>query len=96
MRGAITAGDITMEDIMGALPSNNTMDRVRMEGREVRRALENVVDEFCPDRSCHQSRFLVFSGLRVTYRIGLDNVGDRIEEISVRCTKKLDGDLCDR
>ena len=57
IRGAISTGDITVEDVLGILAFNNSVDRIRVAGSDVKRSLEATVDEFCPDQSCEQPRY---------------------------------------
>ncbi|XP_078655787.1 snake venom 5'-nucleotidase-like [Branchiostoma floridae x Branchiostoma belcheri] len=79
IRSTITQGSITVGDIVGTLPFQNTIDIVELRGDDVMRMLEHSASVI------GNPRFLQVSGLRVTYDEARP-AGRRVVKVDARCS----------
>ena len=84
IRSSISEGSITREDVFNVMPFNNTVDKVTMDGFNLKELLEDYAYGLCANASCYAGTFLQMSGLRVTYDIYEDNAGNRVTRFETR------------
>ncbi|XP_066271352.1 snake venom 5'-nucleotidase-like [Branchiostoma lanceolatum] len=80
IRATLVQGSITVGDIVGTLPYQNTIDIVELQGEDVVRMLEHSASLI------GHPRFLQVSGLRVTYD-EVQPVGQRVVKMEARCSE---------
>ncbi|XP_002738722.2 snake venom 5'-nucleotidase-like [Saccoglossus kowalevskii] len=80
---SIDKGNITVGDVMNALPYGDTLDLLELQGVYIREALEYAVSEY--DGVTQQNRFLQMSGIRVTYDL-TKPAYSRVSTADVVCT----------
>ncbi|XP_078588360.1 snake venom 5'-nucleotidase-like [Branchiostoma floridae x Branchiostoma japonicum] len=80
IRSTISQGSVTVGDIVGTLPFQNTIDIVELRGEDIIRMLEHSASVI------GNPRFLQVSGLRVTYDEA-QPVGQRAVKVEARCSK---------
>ena len=90
IRSVLVEGDITGEDIFNILPFNNTIDRVRMKGRDIKSTLEATVYKLCPNmnRTSYVSIWQVSKGVKLVFHVQSHNQGHRIQEFKIPCKKE--------
>ena len=88
IRSVLVEGEITGEDIFNILPFNNTIDRVKMTGKDIRAKLEDVIADLCPNQTCYSSFWQVSQGVRILYYIQSHNQGNRIQKFQIPCNKE--------
>jgi len=94
IRAPIYAGNITGEDVFNVLPFDNMVDKVQIRGRNIKGLLEEYAAQLCPTADCYATTFLQVSGLKIVYTILEDNTGDRVTELSVRCSEEEESEWC--
>nr|KAG5704020.1 hypothetical protein BaRGS_032109 [Batillaria attramentaria] len=89
IRDSIERGPITIANVLGVLPFQNTVDAMEIKGEHLRAALEYSVSKYDP---CAQTDlfggFLQVSGLRVQYDMRRP-VGQRVVSAHALCTDCL-------
>nr|KAG5704022.1 hypothetical protein BaRGS_032111 [Batillaria attramentaria] len=82
-------GKITIANVVGVLPFQNTVDAIKIKGEHLRAALEHSVAKYDPCvRSDLFGGFLQVSGLRVQYDVRKP-VGQRVVSVHALCTDCL-------
>jgi len=85
VRANIPRGDIWLEDIMYVLPFQNTVDRMALKGKELKKALEKAAGKLDNnDPSQYPGFSLQVSGLRLTIDVRANNNHSRITTMRVR------------
>ena len=84
LRSGLERGEITGEDVLSVLPFNNTVDKIRIRGSDLLYVLEWNVAGLCPEQTCETVEFYQMSGLRVSFEVKRDNVGERVVLAEVR------------
>ncbi|KAI0209588.1 Apyrase [Lamellibrachia satsuma] len=82
-RQSVQPGDITVEDVLEALPYRDTIMAIDMEGRHIIEMLEHSIEDYDPDQL--KGKFLQMSGIKVVYDLSKPN-GERVKEVFIRCT----------
>lgn len=85
IRTNLIAGEITKEDILNVMPFNNTVDKIKIKGEDLKTVLEENVYGLCPNQSCYSASLLQLSGLRVVYDIYDNNMGKRASKLEIPC-----------
>ena len=75
IRGSIPAGPVTLKQIMRSLPYNDPLISMKINGGELRRAMENSVS-----RIPESGRFLQLAGLELRFNPAAP-VGSRVKEV---------------
>ncbi|KAK7493119.1 hypothetical protein BaRGS_00015640 [Batillaria attramentaria] len=89
IRDSIERGKITIANVVGVLPFQNTVDAIKIKGEHLRAALEHSVAKYDPCvRSDLFGGFLQVSGLRVQYDVRKP-VGQRVVSVHALCTDCL-------
>ncbi|KAI0222471.1 Apyrase [Lamellibrachia satsuma] len=83
IRANIQPGNVSVEDVMQAMPFRNYIMSVDMEGRHIIEMLEQSVKDYNP-RELH-GKFLQMSGIKVVYDLSKPN-GKRVTQARIRCT----------
>jgi len=85
IRNAIPEGNITGEDIYYVLPFENTVDKISLRGRELKKALELAANSMDPNDWYHYPGFgLQVAGMRLEIDIETGNEGNRITKFEVK------------
>jgi 5'-nucleotidase len=79
LRASIGKGRITMGDVLGVLPFQNTLSTFRLAGRDIRAALENGVSKV-EDRA---GRFPQVAGLRFAFDRSVAPNAGRVKSVEV-------------
>lgn len=96
IRSVLVEGTITGEDIFNILPFNNTIDKIRIKGKDIKATLESTVYDCCPDQSCYCRLWQVSRGVRLSYKVQSQNQGNRIQKFHLSCkTEKLTSAWCE-
>lgn len=83
---AARGNNLTVGDIMQALPFENRMFRCEMDGKRLLNTLEHSVRRYDPNRKIYRGEFLQVSGLRVEYDLSA-KVGSRVSKVQVLCAR---------
>ena len=82
MRASIPAGDVSIAQVMEALPYGNRLVQLDLKGSELVAALENGVSAIDPDPEKSAGRFLQVAGLKFTADLSKP-VGSRVTEVMI-------------
>lgn len=85
IRSGITAGQVTIGQLLSVLPFESTMDSLLLEGRYIREVLERSVSDFDPATGHNDAgQFLQVSGFKIIYDLSKET-GERAVDIQVMC-----------
>lgn len=77
-------GEITVDDILTALPFSNTIDLIEIRGKHLRAAFEFSVEGYDPKGFHLAGKFLQVSGIQVVYDLRRKE-GERVVSLLGRC-----------
>ena len=93
IRAGFAVGNITYEDVLTVQPFDNTVDLVTMSGAGIKASLEAAAASInYTDPSIYPGFGYQLSGLKVTFTVLEDNIGDRVTSLMM---KTPEGDYVD-
>ena len=88
LRASIAPGKVIYEDVINVLPFENTINKGKILGSDLRKILEEKYSRLCANQTCFAPTFFQMAGLRVKVLVQDGNEMHRITEMNVRCQKE--------